>query len=346
MFSRMRTDTMVRRVNAVKSLFRRPQDSLAIHEAVKMYVKQKAAQHLGTTKEHISLEMPLFGARSLMWFVRSGDKTVMLRAYPSEVAYKAHFHRTSVELFQRHGMNVPAILDFHDDLRKYPAIIMLEQFIPGGPVGPRNISAPQAMELARQFARLHSVRSNRWGRPGHERSENFYTALDRHIRRDLCLVRATGLLKDKGRERALLESLLTCTQALQQITSAYSLTHNDVHHKNGIFTPDGDFYMIDLDRCQWLPPERELVNIYCNWLNRQPHLVERFNETYFSNITPGQYELTRKALPLFERLYLLDQVVKRTDRAERRGSENLERRDNAWAAFLRAMDSTSTGLSQ
>lgn len=335
---------LTRRLGLLKGLLpTKPNDIMAIHEAVKAYAKTEAPKFIteGGTGQ-IRLEMPLSGAGSLIWFFQKGDYKAILRAYPLQYAHKAELHRQAVRLLQHHNVNVPAILDYQLAPKQYPAVILLEQFIDGTAVGPLDMTEQNVVEMAKQFSRLHSVRSERWGRLGFERSESFYSVLIRHLRRDLNLVKQAGLLNDEMQERSIWEWLVESTGQLDQQTRSYSLTHNDAHSNNGLFTPSGEFFLIDLTRCHWQPAARELVQVYRRWIGGSSDLIRKFEEVYFGSMTSAEYELNRKSMPLFERLNLLDEVVKRTDRAERRSPQNLKLREQAWHSFVQAME-TRTG---
>lgn len=306
---------------------------------LKNFVRRELPGIIGEEqKSPIKMEMPLEGAKSLVLIVTCGKQKVLLRTYPPAQRGKARSHVSATNLLVSHGVKVPALIHTTLDAGKdAAAILVLEQFIEGEAREAPQLSDDNVREIARQLAQLHSIRGEKWGRLHEERSEPFFPAFTERVNRDLSLLEKQRLLTSA--ERKSMSAWFSQFSGLFEENTWFSLTHNDLHSANGLFTADGSYYVIDVGQLQWGPAAREVVRAYYRLLGGHPDKIDIFNEAYFGAMDPVTTEHIRRYRPVYEAFHRVSTCVKLSTKMQKHHelSASNTRRCKALLTELRAL---------
>jgi len=291
--------------------------------AVKRFVRTEAPAILGLEpRTQLQLEMPLNGTRSFILVLKHGDSRWLLRAYPPDLRDRASTHVAALQLLHGHGVHVPQIIFSNLSDTRRPNVFLLEEFVAGDMRNFVELSPDDVRKIASELARLHSMKAQHWGRLGNERTDVFYPPWIDRIERDLESLQKRGHITADEARRQL--AWFGSGQPILAGQQEFSLTHNDLHPSNGVFTADGNYYLLDVGRLLWGPAAREVVRAYHHLLGSDPQLIDQFNNTYFSAVSAEDARQIRRALPLYEAFYRLTMAVKIADRRDKREGGTLD----------------------
>ncbi len=299
------------------SFLRGSRDMFDILQETKDFVKDEVPQILGLEPgTPITMELPRFGSTTFVLILSSGDKKAILRVYAPVDYERARAHVDATKLLTRHGVNVPRILFDSLDDKRHRALFSVDEFIDGEILHGDLLTPQQIDAMAEQVGRLHLVKSQAWGRVSAERPQPFFLALTKRVKRDVEILKRTGVVSDK--EAELIREWVARWQPEFEARQDYSLTHNDILPANGLFTPDGQYYMVDLNRLQWDVPAREVVRCYYRQFRGKKGAVDEFNRAYFKNLPPEQAEETWRFCRFYEVFYRMSALVKMTPKLEKK----------------------------
>lgn len=279
------------------------------------FLRREACVILGEERHaEIKAEMSLHGTKSLVLIITCGTRKSLLRAYfPSQVE-KAEAHINATRLLLQHGVKVPVLLYTPDTPRRCrSAILVMEQFIEGVAKKPSALSDDNVKVIALELARLHSIRGPNWGRVGEESADAFFPEQMRRVSRDSTILEKRKHLT--AAERKAICQWMSGAANLFEGNISFSLTHNDLHPDNGLFTADESYYFIDVGRLQWDMAAREIVRAYHRLLGGEPRKIGIFDQAYFNAIPAHEAEQIRSFLPFYEVFHRLVAAVKLTTRA-------------------------------
>lgn len=319
-------------------------DIYELQEAIKRYVREEACPRLGFEPNvQPRIEMPLAGARSLIWFIKGGARNAALRAYPVESADEGRLHRDAVKLLTDHRVNAPRLIHYSEDFERYRAVILLEEFVEGKTRDWNGFSEKDIRQVAGQLSRLHSIHDSRWGPLGEERTGDFFQAAMRRIQNHLDIARQEKLFAMGSSESDLRNWFQGWAGSFSGIRE-FSLTHGDVHRNNGVFTDDGEYHLLDFSTFQWALPASDIVRNYQKLCVQNPERIREFNDAYFSGMSDADHHAVMKFIPFYEAQTRLGAAAMRSKRIQkssgpqeadiRRGEWSEQKRREAWSELL------------
>lgn len=292
-------------------------DLFTVLSATKRFINNDVPGLLdaGAAMVPLHVELPLTGSQSLTVIVTAAEKRAMLRVYPLVKSKLAKAHVRGAKLLAEHGVNVPQILFSGADEPKYGAIFILEEFIEGDIRRASSLTSANIAAMASQLARMHSVRNAQWGRVMMERDEDFFLPLNQRVKRDLETLQKQQVLN--GTETGGIQEWVNQWKTEFDNCKLFSLTHNDLQPANAIFTAEGDYYLIDLNRLQWGPAAREVVRCYHRQLDGDPEMIAEFDNTYYAALAPDDARETRKFCRFYEVFHRISTLVKTDDKSRK-----------------------------
>jgi Ser/Thr protein kinase RdoA (MazF antagonist) len=240
-----------------------------------------------------------------------------------------------VRLLLQHHIRVPQLLYTEPTDGKYQMVLLVEEFIQGKSLKAGELLPEHVCSLALQMARLHSVTNPSWGPVAAPRNDDFFASQSRRISRGLVQLQKVTLLTTEQTSR-LDHWFANARKALREL-SVYSLTHNDLHPANGIYQDDSSYVLLDVDKLEWAPAAREVVEVHRRLLRNDPDKVAAFDQVYDSAVAPEVAGPARQLYTLYEGYYLLNLATKLTakmDRPREEGRPHLERAEAAVAELL------------
>lgn len=291
-------------------------DAFAVNSAIKWFARERVRDFLGATRDvPVSLEMPVAGENSLIWFARAGDQRCVLRAFPPDRHDEAAHHIRASELLQQNGVNAPRILQVHEASRQHPITLLVEEFITGKARDWGEFSQEDIAAVARELARLHSIQNSRWGKFGQKAGGDYFTDEMNGIRNKLLTAVRAGICpKD---EAAKVEQWFGTWQTNFRGCDTFSLIHNDVHRNNGLFAPDGKYYLVDFSRFHWGFAAKDIARNYMKVCNGTLENIAAFDAAYFEATSAEPAARALEFLPFFNALNRLSVAAIRSKRAER-----------------------------
>ena len=291
-------------------------NAFSVNSAVKWFARERLRDVLGVGRDvPVTLEMPVAGENSLIWFARAGEHACVVRAFPPERAEEAARHIRASELLQQHGVNAPHIRQVHEASGQHPITLLVEEFIAGKARDWGEFSQEDIAAVARELARLHSIENARWGKFGQENSGDYFADEMNGIRDKLrTAVRASICRAD---DAARVEQWFASWQSKFRECRTFSLIHNDVHRNNGLFAPDGRYYLVDFSRFYWGFAAKDLARNYLKVCNSDSGNIAAFDAAYLEAASAELAARVREFLPFFNALNRLSVAAIRSKRADR-----------------------------
>jgi aminoglycoside phosphotransferase (APT) family kinase protein len=318
-------------------------DMFTLSSSLKNYLRNEFARANGCERNRGCgpVEIPLRGAHSFVFFARAGDERRVVRMYPVSQQNSALNHKRALTLLAEHEVRAPRLIHYLADLPKYRAIFLTEEFVTGEVVPARKMDAARLEKIAVQLARLHSIRNSRWGPLGEEQRGGMVSRLRTRIRRLM--------------ETAVQEGLATREQARQarewfqrwqrQLASpaTYALLHGDLHPNNGLFTPDGDYCLIDFSKLNWGFAAKDIVRLRDRICGSDDGLFTAFEEKYLALLASEHREEYQRTKPFFLALNELESAAADTkreirDSGIRRSEAPAESAARAWVQFSASLE--------
>lgn len=305
----------------------------SVDAIVEQFLKRESAIILGVGQgTQVVVDRPDAGHRSMLRIVRAGDQHVVIRVFPAAQKLKAEVHYEAASLLQKHAINAPRIRHFCRDLSRYGAFVLVEDFIKGEARGTTQLDEKSITQVAQQMARLHAIRHDRWGWLGGDRTGLMFPSLIRDIDRYLDAVRDEPFGQD-SQKLAEVRAWFVTWQPQFDSVQYFSLTHNDVHRNNGIFTTGCEFFMIDYYTFEWSLPAQDVVRLEYRFLGCDEANVATFLQAYLKHLAPDEQERFHTFYPFYHALYQLRAAAKRTMR--RSQGDKKEHGESSWNALLK-----------
>ncbi len=287
----------------------------------KRFAQRELAHILDPHKQYegepVVLEVPLGGLRSVVRLARIGPVKAVLRAYPLSRRYDAEQHYKAATLLARHGIRVPQIYHRTESPKKYGALFLVEEFIEGCSKEPGQLTEENLRAAAVEMAKLHRVKNQVWGAIALPRTEEYGNVLLRRIERQLTQAERGPILKGQQENVARVRRWFNQWRTELNAQREFSLVHGYLHRENCIFETSGRFCLLDITTLEWGMAANDLVTVHYSQLGAQHELMRAFDEAYLAEVSPGDAELTRRLVPLFEGVYCLSQLAKYTKRLGR-----------------------------
>jgi aminoglycoside phosphotransferase (APT) family kinase protein len=313
-------------------------------EVVVRFLRDEAANLFGDSSAGaFNIERPDAGHRSMLRIVSRDGKTLIIRVYPPNHKLKAEVHRDAANLLQKHGINAPRIRHYCGDLSKYGAFILVEDFISGERRGTTQLNDSNIKGAAKELAKLHAIHHPKWGWVAGERSGPMFPSLQRDIERYIAEVSKEAFGNDFEKV-AMVRSWFDAWRPRFDQLHHFSLTHNDVHRNNGIFTPEGEYYMIDYATFEWSLPAQDVVRLEYRFLGSDPDRIAAFHRHYLQHLQPEEQERFREFYPFYQAYYQLRTAAKRTIRKSNRAGEPEAGNLKAWDSLVAMIEEKKVSI--
>lgn len=270
---------------------------------------------LADQKPHV--EVPLGGLRSVVRITTLGDKKAVVRAYPINRRFEAQQHYNASMILTKHGIRVPAILDYVDNPRRFGALFIVEEFVDGVSKRADELTEENLEAIAAEMARLHSVKAEMWGPLESPRTEDLANVRLRRIDKQLSRVARGPILTGQQAHVAQVRQWFASWRKELESMQEFCLVHGKLHRENVLFERDGRFCLLDTTTMEWGIAASDLVVVHYSQCGGREDLIEKVNAAYLERLNDEERERCLRVLPLFRAMYFLGQVQKTTKRIAR-----------------------------
>lgn len=312
-------------------------DVLTLWESLKTYLHNEFMLiHRHDAPVPLTIQVPLRGARSLVFFVQIDDVRRVVRMYPLSERISAEVQRTALELLASHKVRAPRLVHYLDDLPKYRAIFLAEEFVQGVPRRRTELSESDMQSIARELARLHSVHNPQWGAISSPQRGALFPYLVTRTRRQFQTIARARLVDGTSWDDV--QRWMNTSRATVETLPHFSLVHGDLHVHNGLFTADGEYCLIDLSKLNWNVAAKDVARLRDTICAYDEGLFDAFEREYVSYLAAENRSLYEQTCPLFMGLHELGVAASELKRTRRRGHtlrtvEPADAAAQAWQRF-------------
>lgn len=314
--------------------------------AVKRFATRELPRVLDPHKEFADeipqVEVPLGGLRSVVRIATLGNRKAVVRAYPINRRFEAQQHYNASMILTKHGIRVPAILDYVDNPRRFGALFIVEEFVDGVSKRAEQLTDADIEAIAAEIARLHSVKAEMWGPLDSPRTEDLANVLLRRIDKQLSRVARGPVLTGQQAHVARVREWFASWRGELEAMQEFCLVHSKLHRENCLFEEDGRFCLLDTTTMEWGIGASDLVVVHYSQCGGREELIEKLDAAYFEKLNDREREHCQRMLPLLEATFFLGQVQKTTKRIARTHKQpvgdSLEKGVHWWHLLLSVVE--------
>lgn len=316
-------------------------DSLKLPSAeLQVYVKNRVLPKMGKAGRPFSLLPTSLGNRNKIYFLNiEGSGQYIFKGFTEKYrmknCLKAH------DFLARHSITTPEV--FYSDVTKktfetFGCLFSCEERIEGIPLAERANAREAIPDIAKFFARMHSIRSFRWGRLSKRQLFDFTDYTMRRIQERLSSLNDSGVCCGNTRTDAARHWFVRKKDSMKAIRR-FSLCHGDVNPANILFTQDNRIVLIDNEAIKFLPFPIEYYRLQFSLCGDILDAQRIFEEQYFQHSHPSRRrELARcgdfyKAYVMLEFAWHYNKKVKQHHPADTIKNVDSINRDKALEAL-------------
>jgi|GEM_PF-1147974 len=271
------------------------------------YIHKTVLPRLGRAGSSLHLEPTTLGNRNRIFFLTVGtDHQLVLKGFASKT--RLHNSLIANRFLARYGIAAPRIL-FADASEKTRArlgwYVSCEEKIDGTPVEATRCDSSMRTAIAAFFARLHSLRSSRWGSLRSPQCFGFRTYLMRKIRERVHSLTASGTQFPGCDPRTIVHWFESNCGAIKAV-SEFSLCHGDVNTRNILVTHDNRVVIIDTEALKYLPFPIEYFRLLFFLCQDDAHAQQEFSRCYFENTPHTRYKEFVRCKEFYQAFVLLE----------------------------------------
>ncbi len=257
--------------------------------ALEAYVIKKVLPAMGLTGRAFTLEKTGLGNRNRIYFLTVEDAGAYIfkgftEKYRIKNALKAH------AFLARHHISTPRVF-FSDMTRqtfeRFGCLFACEERIEGTPLAGLASTRALIAGVARFFARMHGIRSFRWGRLSKRQLFDFTPYTLRRITERLDALADAGFSQGAGGIAAARQWFARNKDAMKAV-KRFSLCHGDVNPDNILVAADSSIVLIDNEAIKFLPFPIEYFRLQFSLCGEDPAARQLFEEHYFNTAHPGR----------------------------------------------------------
>lgn len=257
--------------------------------ALEAYVMEKVLPTLGMTGRTFSLEPTGLGNRNRIYFLTVEDAGDYIfkgftERYRIKNALKAH------AFLARHHINTPRVF-FSDVTRttfeRFGCFFSCEERIDGKPLAALANTLEVIPGIAEFFARMHSIRSFRWGRLSKRQLFDFVPYTMRKITERLNVLSNPVFCRDTAGVHAA-RQWFELHKGSMKAVKRFSLCHGDVNPDNILVAADGSIVLIDNEAIKYLPFPIEYFRLQFSLCGEDAAARQLFEDNYFQHAHPDR----------------------------------------------------------
>lgn len=285
-----------------------------------------------------TIEVPIRGASSVVFFVTIGEQKRVVRLYPVREQLAAETHRDALSLLEQHGVRAPRLVHSLADLKKYHAIFTAEEFVEGKPCFGKRIDEAALRAIAVQIARLHSITRRHRGPLNVACHSPASYELELRIRRLFSALLKCGLATQSD-WASILEWSRSWWTTIDRVPH-FSLTHGDIHANNGLLTPPDDEYcLLDLNKLSWGFAAKDVMRLRDKICDGNDQRFEIFEKPYLELLHAESRAVYETTKPFFFALHEMEVAAVESKRIPREGAKFRTQApevasQDAWTRFL------------
>jgi hypothetical protein len=125
----------------------------------------------------------------------------------------------------------------------------------------------------------------------------------------------------------------------------YQLVHGMVHGQNGLFTPSGEYCLLDFNTLDWGVAAKDVVKVHRLVCLDDDHHIDEFNDAYFGMLSPDDASLVKTCYPFFDAQHYLNLIAVQHRRIGRRTDKRAiaHFREKQFRAWDRLLELTGVG---
>ncbi len=253
-------------------------------DAFNTYVQKRIMPRLHLPDSPFTLEKTALGNRNVILFLHSSrTPTKIIKGYKNKNRIKNSL--LANRFLTRCSINVPQTYFYDISQKTYRAFgyyVVCEKKITGKNLAEINTGAECIPAIAEFYARLHGIRSSRWGKFISGRKYGFRRYVMEKVAKRVSRIQEPHGLFTRHSAKACLKWFAKKQSVLKAIKH-FSLCHSDVNKKNIIITPAKQIFIIDNEAIKYMPFALEFYRLQFLLCEGRQEREELFKTSYFAH---------------------------------------------------------------